>query len=146
MENLKTWRGRNGARYTYDPATEIITLEFDKRETAFWISNEGDMRRHFQDVQQFWRENCEGKKVYWLLNYDNFSVNHEVLPGYIEHLRDVMAETAHAAVRYGGSFDQRSVSRFTNQKAHLNANICKTREEALQYIGELKAGVRRADG
>lgn len=101
------------------------------------------MRAHFEDGKSFWEKDCEGKKVYWLINYDNFEVNRDILPQYIEELQRIMKDTAEGAVRYGGALNQRTVSRFTTMKIHSPANIYESREEALEVIKELQAGARK---
>jgi hypothetical protein len=120
----------------YDAAENIVYVTFPKVH----LETQPEIRAHFERVLAFWRTNCGGKKVYYVVNYDGFSVNLRENDYYAQQMRRVLDQCAITAVRYGGDSLQRTAARLYSMKLHSPTRLYDTREEALKVVRALKAG------
>jgi hypothetical protein len=121
---------------TYDPGENIVFVRFPlvHLETAVQI------REHFDRVVAFWRATCRGRKVYYVVDYDGFTVNLRENDAYAQSMKRVAEQCAITIVRYGGDSLQRTAVRLYNMKLHSPSRIYGSREEALSVVRALKAG------
>jgi hypothetical protein len=120
---------------TYDAKTNIVHVSFPKVH----LESQDEIRRHFDRVVAFWRDNCGGKKVYYVVNYDGLSVNLRENDFYAQQMRRVL-EHAITVVRYGGDSLQRTAARLYSMKLHSPTRLYASREEALKVVLALQAG------
>jgi hypothetical protein len=122
--------------HTYDPAQNIVFVTFPRvhLETAIQI------REHFDRVIAFWKANCQNRKVYYVVDYDGFTVNLRENGSYAQNMKRVADTCAITIVRYGGDSLQRTAVRLYNMKLHSPSRIYGSREEALAVVRGLKNG------
>jgi len=119
----------------YDAATNIIYVTFP----VVHLETQAEIREHFDRVVAYWRANCRGKKVYYVVGYDGFSVNLRENEYYGQQMRRVM-ECAVTIVRYGGDALQRTAARLYNMKLHAPSRLYESREAAVNVVKALQAG------
>ena len=127
----------DAAKLAYDPIENIIWMSFP---TPVELNTRQQIAEHFGHVVKFWRTRAGGKKVYFVVNFDNVTINAGELEFYAEQTRRAHEMCAIASVRYGGNPLQRTVTRLAGMKIHLPSNIYETREEALAVVRKLKEG------
>jgi hypothetical protein len=120
----------------YDAQTNTVEVSFPKVH----LETQDEIRGHFDRVLQFWREHCRGKKVYYVVNYDGFSVNLRENEFYAQQMRRVIDQCAITVVRYGGDALQRTAARLYNMKLHSPTRLYDSREEALGVVRALQSG------
>ncbi|MFT3922181.1 MAG: hypothetical protein QM778_06575 [Myxococcales bacterium] len=120
----------------YDAQENVIHVTFPKVH----LDSQTQIREHFDRVLAFWREHCGGRKVYYVVNYDGFSVNLRENEFYAEQMRRVVDTCAITVVRYGGDSFQRTAARLYNMKLHSPTRLYDSREEALKVVRALQAG------
>jgi hypothetical protein len=121
---------------TYDASDNIVYVSFPKVH----LETKAEIRGHFDRSYDFWRENCGGKKVYYVVDYDGFSVNLRENEFYAEQMRRIVEQCAVTVVRYGGDALQRTGARLFNMKLHTPSRLYASREEALAVVRALKVG------
>ena len=126
--------------HQYDPDENIVYVSFPKVH----LETREEIRAHFDRVVDFWRRNCRGRKVYYVVDYDNFSVSLNETAYYAEQMQRVV-EGAVTIVRYGGDPLQRTHARLYNMKLHSPSRLYETRAEALAVVQALKAGEMQID-
>lgn len=119
----------------YDAAANIIYVTFP----VVHLETQAQIREHFDRVVAYWQKECRGKKVYYVVNYDGFSVNLRENEYYGQQMRRVM-ECAVTIVRYGGDALQRTAARLYNLKLHAPSRLYASREEAIRVVKALQAG------
>jgi|ERR1700677_2491976 hypothetical protein len=119
----------------YDAAANIIYVTFP----VVHLETQQDIREHFDRVVAFWRANCRGKKVYYVVGYDGFTVNLRENEYYAQQMRRVM-ECAVTIVRYGGDALQRTAARLYNMKLHAPSRLYESREAAIDVVKAIQAG------
>jgi hypothetical protein len=129
------------ANLKYDAADNIIYVTFPvvHLETATQI------REHFDRVVAFWKAGCRGKKAYWVVDYDGFTVNLRENDAYAQNMKRV-SECAITIVRYGGDSLQRTAVRLYNMKLHEPSRIYGSKDEALAVVRALKTGDMTVQG
>ena len=120
---------------TYDPNENIVYVTFPQVH----LETQAEIRAHFDRVLAFWKEKCRGNKVYYVVGYDNFTVNLRENDFYAQQMRRV-SECAITIVRYGGDALQRTAARLYNMKLHAPSRLYESREEAVAVVKALKAG------
>ncbi|MGH7272149.1 MAG: hypothetical protein ACREJ3_17090, partial [Polyangiaceae bacterium] len=98
------------------------------------------IRAHFDRVTAFWRDTCGGRKVYYIVGYDGFTVNLRENDFYAQQMRRVVDRCAITVVRYGGEALQRAGVRLYNMKLHEPSRMYESLAEARAVVGALKAG------
>jgi hypothetical protein len=126
---------------SYDPGENIVYVTFPHVH----LETRAEISAHFADVYKFWRDNCGGRKAYYLVGYDGFSVNLRENEFYAEQMRPIVEECAITVVRYGGGALQRTGARLYNMKLHAPSRLYESREEALAVVRGLKAREMRLD-
>src|SRR5436853_48071 len=109
----------------YHPGDLIIFVSYPKQlhiQTAQQIT---DM---FDSVVEFWRDNCGGRKVYFVVDYTNLSVNLAENDFYAQELRRTSEVCAITIVRYGGDPITRTGARLRGIKLHTPSNLYASRE------------------
>jgi hypothetical protein len=121
---------------SYDPGENIVFVAFPRvhLETAT------EIREHFDRVIAFWKANCRNRKVYYVVNYDGFTVNLRENDAYAQNMKRVAEQCAITIVRYGGDALQRTAVRLYNMKLHAPSRIYGSRAEALTVVKALKDG------
>jgi hypothetical protein len=124
------------SHHQYDAAENIVYVTFPQvhLETAIQI------REHFDRVIAFWKAHCKGKKVYYVVNYDGFTVNLRENDSYAQNMKRVADTCAITIVRYGGDSLQRTAVRLYNMKLHAPSRIYASRQEALEVVRAIKSG------
>lgn len=123
------------ASLSYDRAENIIHMSFP---TAEKLDTREQIADHFERVTAFWRARAGGKKCYFVVNFDNITININELDFYAEQSKRAHELCAITSVRYGGSSMQRTVTRLAGMKIHRPSNIYETREEALKVVRGLR--------
>ena len=125
------------AKLSYDVGENIIWMSFP---TPTQLDTRQQIAEHFGRVVKFWRAKTGGKKAYFIVDFDNVTVNAGELEFYAEQTRRAHELCAVTSVRYGGNPLQRTVTRLAGMRIHQPSNIYETREEALAEVRKLKAG------
>lgn len=144
------WRGA-GAKHPRNPGDPInvaASLSYDRTENIIHMSfsapekldTRAQIAEHFERVLAFWRTRAGGKKTYFVVNFDNITININELDFYAEQSKRAHDLCAITSVRYGGNSLQRTVTRLAGMKIHRPSNIYETREEALAVIRALRKG------
>ena len=103
------------------------------------LETQTEIREHFDRVVAFWQTHCGGKKVYYVVDYDGFSVNLRENEYYAQQMRRVLP-CAVTIVRYGGDALQRTAARLYNMKLHTPSRLYASREEAVRVVQAIQAG------
>jgi hypothetical protein len=127
---------------TYDPSENIANLAFK----GVHLKTVDEVDAHFESTFRWWRTATGGKKVYWLVNFDDFSVDLRHSELYTEHMRRMITETAVAIARYGGGRLQQAAVDVYSLRLHKSSNFYENREQALQAIRKLRAGTLKQGG
>ena len=127
--------------HDYDPVENIVYVTFP----TVHLETRAEIKAHFDYAYQFWRDHCGGRKVYYVVGYDGFSVNLRENEYYAEQMRRIIDDCAITVVRYGGGALQRIGARLYNMKLHAPSRLYESREEALAVVRALKAGEMRLD-
>jgi hypothetical protein len=120
--------------HVYEPTENIVFVTFPRVH----LETKAQIREHFDRVVAFWKANCRNRKVYYVVNYDGFTVNLRENDCYAENMKQV-ADCAITIVRYGGDSLQRTAVRLYNMKLHSPSRIYGSREEALAVVSALQA-------
>jgi len=121
----------------YDPNDNIIWMSFP---TEVELNTRQQIAEHFARVIKFWRTRAGGKKTYFVVNFDNVTINAGELEFYAEQTKRAHELCAITSVRYGGNPLQRTVTRLAGMKIHMPSNIYETRDEAVAVVRKLRAG------
>ncbi len=127
--------------HSYDPVENIIFVTFPQVH----LETREDISAHFDYAYRFWRDNCGGRKAYYVVGYDGFSVNLRENEFYAEKMRPIVEDCAITVVRYGGDALQRTGARLYNMKLHAPSRLYESREEALAVVRALKSGEMRIE-
>ena len=124
----------------YDAAENIVYVTFP----AVHLETQTQIREHFDRVLTFWQTHCGGKRVYYVVGYDGFSVNLRENEFYAQQMRRVLP-CAVTIVRYGGDALQRTAARLYNMKLHAPSRLYESREEAVRVVKAIQAGEMRIE-
>jgi hypothetical protein len=125
------------SHHVYDPEENVVYVTFPRR---VHLETPEEIRKHFTDARAFWRDHCGGRKAYYVVDYDGFSVNLRENECYCEMVRPIVEECAITVVRYGGDALQRTAVRLYNMKLHAPSRLYESREQALEVVRALRAG------
>jgi hypothetical protein len=98
------------------------------------------MRSYFDHTLRFWREHCEGRRLYVVVDYENLTTNIDELEFYASQVKRVLDEMAITIVRYNGTMLQRMAGRMTALKLHTTSKTYGSLEEALEVVRGLQRG------
>ncbi len=124
----------------YDATANTIYVTFPKVH----LETQTEIKEHFDRVVAFWRDNCRGRKVYYVVGYDGFSVNLRENELYAQQMRRVM-DCAVTIVRYGGDALQRTAARLYNMKLHAPSRLYESREAAIAVVKAIQGGQMQID-
>jgi hypothetical protein len=127
--------------HSYDPVENVVYVTFP----LVHLETRAEITAHFEHAYNFWRDNCGGRKAYYVVDYDGFSVNLRENEFYAEQMRRILDDCAITVVRYGGDALQRTGARLYNMKLHAPSRLYESREEALAVVRALKSGEMRLD-
>jgi hypothetical protein len=127
---------------TFDPVENIVYVTFP----TIHLETQADIRAHFDKVIAFWKDKCRGKKVYYVVGYDGFSVNLRENDYYGQQMRRVVEQCAITIVRYGGDSLQRTAARLYNMKLHAPSQLYESREEAVAIVKAIQGGEMAIEG
>jgi len=119
-----------------------VNIEYDaERNIVFTIDNWAINNQ--ADVDEFYAEHLRrfeqiGKKFYMISNIDSLSIHPSVLEYYGETARRTIGHYILGFARWGSNEVSRMSIRTSSMKARLESHIYQTREEAIQYIEDLK--------
>jgi hypothetical protein len=127
--------------HSYDPVENIVYVTFPHVH----LETRAEITAHFAYAYEFWRDHCGGKKAYYVVGYDGFSINLRENEFYAEQMRPILEQCAITVVRYGGGPLQRTGARLYNMKLHAPSRLYDSREEAVAVVRALKAGEMHLD-
>ncbi|HWL89135.1 MAG TPA: hypothetical protein VNO21_25205 [Polyangiaceae bacterium] len=121
----------------YDAGDEIIHVSYPG---GFHLETREDITEMFDAVVGFWRARCAGQRVYYVVDYTNYSSNLAHNDFYVKQVKRVIAECAITIVRFGGDPLTRTGSRLRGMKLHVPTNLYATKSEALTVVRALREG------
>jgi hypothetical protein len=104
------------------------------------LDTQAEISAFFDHIDEWWRQRCRGKKVYFLVDYSGFSLNLRENDFYAERMKKTVELCAITVIRYGGDDLQRSAARIRGMKVHAPSNLYETREQALEVLRAIRAG------
>ncbi len=128
---------RGAATLSYDPADNIVFISFSE---PVELNTREEISAHFKYVTDFWREHTHGQKSYFVVDFENITINIAELEFYAQETDKAHRECAITSVRYGGNPLQRTLTRLGGMKIHRPSNLYQTREEALEVVRALRRG------
>ena len=132
---------RNGTTMEFDATEKISSFRYPKRTDAnFFLDTEDDVTAHFDDIMAFWREVAAARPIYWLINYENFSVSQAANRLYALRLKEIVDKASLGIIRYNASSLHQALVRTTNIKWHNPSHLYGSLDEAMAVIRYLKAG------
>jgi hypothetical protein len=124
------------AALSYDRVENIVFMRFPQ---LLELRTNNQIAAHFDRVVAFWRANAGGKKAYFVVNFDNITIDAATVDFYAQQTKRAHDECAIASVRYGGVPLQRTVTRLAGMKIQRPSNICENLDDALAMVRKLKA-------
>jgi hypothetical protein len=119
----------------YEAETNIVYVTFPQVH----LETQLEIREHFDRVVAWWRDNCRGKKAFWVVGYDGFTVNLRENDFYAAQMKRVL-DCAVTIVRYGGDSLQRTAARLYNMKLHAPSRLYESRDEAIAVVKAIQSG------
>jgi hypothetical protein len=98
------------------------------------------MQAYFDDTLRYFRQHCDGKKLYFVVDYENLATNIDELEFYATQVKRVLDECAITVIRYKGTMLQRMAGRMTALKLHTTSKTYGSLEEALEVVRGLQRG------
>jgi hypothetical protein len=126
--------GNRVPRASFDADDQIMFVAMGNR-----FETEPQIAAAFDEITRFWRRTCGGQKVYWVIDYTNFSLDLALTDTYAAYTRQAVDSFSLAAVRYTTDLAARATLRAVAIKNHQPSNICATREDAIAVVRELRA-------
>jgi hypothetical protein len=120
---------------SYDLAENIVYMSFPH---PVELNSHSEITDHFERVISFWRGHTAGRKAYFVVDFDNITINVAELAFYAEQTKRAHEICAVTSVRYGGNPLQRAATRLAGMKNQKPSNIYETREQALAAVRAMK--------
>ncbi|MDZ7759022.1 MAG: acyl CoA:acetate/3-ketoacid CoA transferase [Desulfovermiculus sp.] len=114
-------------------------LTYDPEQNLFFVNFEGYSIKDMNDVQEV-KDKVEaivaplGHKVYTIINYDNFTINPDVLNEYTKMVRYLVENYYTGVTRYTTSTFLRTKLGDALQQCNVTPHIYETQKEALQAL------------
>ncbi len=114
-------------------------LTYDPEQNLFFVNFEGYSIKDMDDVQEV-KDKVEaivaplGHKVYTIINYDNFTINPDVLNEYTKMVRYLVENYYTGVTRYTTSTFLRTKLGDALQQCNVTPHIYETQKEALQAL------------
>jgi hypothetical protein len=143
---------RSPARVGSDPGTHRAAMRFDQAENIVFVwhpvpvhlETREEIATYFEANRKFWRDNCGGKKAYFVIDFDGQSTNVAHQDFYADCIKAAVDECAITVVRYGGEMLQRLASRMAATRLHVSSNVYRSRDEALAVVRGLRDGTTKS--
>lgn len=119
------------ARFTYDAEDNLFFINFEGHR----VKTPGDVEEVRTQVES--RVAPLGRKVYAIVNYDNFSIDPDVLDAYTEMVKGLVERHYSGVTRYTTSAFLRMKLGDALERRDVAPHIYESQEEALRYLGEL---------
>jgi propionate CoA-transferase len=116
-------------------------LTYDPEQNLFFVNFEGFAIKNMDDVQNV-REHVEnivaplGHKVYTIINYDNFTINPDVLDEYTKMVRYLVDNYYTGVTRYTTSTFLRTKLGDALQRSNVTPHIYETQKQALEALAQ----------
>ncbi|HWL85528.1 MAG TPA: hypothetical protein VNO21_06980 [Polyangiaceae bacterium] len=123
-------------RLTYDAKENIVFVAHPK---PVRLKSEQEVHNYFGKIVAFWRVTCDGRKAYFVVDYDNFIIDVNLKDFYARTVARGSKECVITVVRYGGEPLQRTVARLVGIQLHVPSNIYRSRTEAIEVVRSLRA-------
>ncbi|WP_394835481.1 hypothetical protein LVJ94_00965 [Pendulispora rubella] len=123
--------------HLYDPEEEILFVSFPK---GFHLETRAQVEVGFDRALEVWRSACGGRRVYFVVDYTNFSLNLNLNDFYVQQVKRVLNECAVTIVRFGGDPLARTGARLRSMKLHMPSHLYDSREEAIAVVRALRQG------
>ncbi|MCP4111441.1 MAG: acyl CoA:acetate/3-ketoacid CoA transferase [Desulfobacteraceae bacterium] len=126
---------------------ELLTLSLEERltydpmENLFFVNFENYSIRTREDINDI-KENVEkilapvGKRVFTIVNYDNFDISSELVDDYMEMVKGLVDRLYSGVTRYTTSTFLRMKLGNALEKRGTSAHIYETRDEARKALGK----------
>jgi len=124
------------ARWSYDAEQNIL---FVSHPQPVELQTVAEIEAYFDVGAQAWQEQCGGRKVYVLVDYDGLTTNLDERAFYATQVQRIM-EFSITIVRYQGSMLQRMAARLTAIELHTPSHTYASLEEALAVVHGLQRG------
>jgi hypothetical protein len=124
---------------SYDVAENIVFMSFPH---PVELNSRAEINDHFDRVIAFWRGHTAGRKAYFVVDFENITINVSELAYYAAQTKRAHEICAITSVRYGGNPLQRAATRLAGMKNQQPSNIYETREQALAAVRGLKKGAK----
>ena len=115
--------------------TRTVHLAFPRMH----LETPTEIKALFDTAYAFWRSNCGGKPVYYLVDYGGLTFDLALIDFYAREQKRVMTQIALATVRYGGDPLQRAAARLVGVKNQVRSNLFESREEAEAALAKIRA-------
>ncbi len=125
------------AEWRYDAAARIL---FVSHPRPVVLTTREQMQAYFDQGLRYFRQHCDGRKVYVVVDYDNLTTNLDELDFYASQVRRIIDECAITVVRFKGSMLQRMAGRMIAMELHVPSNTYASLEEALEVVRGLRRG------
>jgi hypothetical protein len=133
IQMMTEWNGK----FDYDPDLETVFVTM----AGVPVETREQIRDHFERVHRYWRTTCRGRSVYFVIDYDGFTMNLAELDYYAQQVKRISELcTAVTVVRYGGDPLSRTGNRLISMKLHTPSNLYGTREQAIAVVQGIRAG------
>lgn len=114
-------------------------LTYQREDNIFFVNFEGLSIRSEEDIEEIRRQISGmlapiGKRVYTIVNYDNFDILPELVDKYMEMVREVVTEYYENVTRYSTGAFMRMKLGDTLKERDLAPHIFETPEEARQAL------------
>ncbi|WP_394841699.1 hypothetical protein LZC95_32070 [Pendulispora brunnea] len=107
---------------------------------GFHLATRREIATMFDQVVEFWQSKCRGRKVYYVVDYTNYTTNLAENDFYVTQVKRVIDQCAITIVRFGGDPLTRTGSRLRGMKLHVPTNLYSTKDEALAIVHALREG------
>jgi len=121
----------------YSAADGIVFVSYPP---GFHVATRQEITDMFDQVVEFWQSRCRGRKVYYVVDYTNFTTNLAENDFYATQVKRVIEHCAITIVRFGGDPLTRTGSRLRGMKLHVPTNLYATQDEALSVVQALREG------
>ena len=108
------------------------------------LRTRADIEGYFDEGILFWRQNCSGKKIYVVVDYNNLTSNPDEIDFYATQVKRVISECAMTVVRHNGGMLQRMNGRMTAIRLHTPSNTYSSLQEAIAVVRGLRQGTIRS--
>jgi hypothetical protein len=126
-----------------------VELSYDRDENIVYMSfpepvdlrTRQEITAHFQQIVDYWRVSTVGQKSYFVVDFDNVTINPGEIDFYAQESKRAHEICAIASVRYGGNHLQRTVVRLAGMKMQQPSNIYETRGQAIAALRAMRGQI-----